>query len=323
MALRDAIGVRFSDLRGNHERHGTWAMDVFGYLPDGGCYGVSARYNSTTEYFESQYVVVGADGEEAGWSSQDVSPHQFDYPYYYPKPDAMVADPSGKTIVWLEEGRLWIWDEDNPEKKHGRLPACWSHDRLIVPGDPAIADARMNADSSLDVWCEDGSRYLYLVDWHVLLMPGDRGMWACALGKGAASEWGYGYVTASDGAAGAVGAVVCEDYDKEEYFSSQFLLAFSSFRELRFLKAVTRIESWQFEWMTELERVVIPEGIQMVGEFAFEGCGKLVDLVIEGDTTRVASWSKYAFSGCPCEAQYLEMRRKAQEEDPLDKDGRP
>ena len=49
----------------------------------------------------------------------------------------------------------------------------------------------------------------------------------------------------------------------------------------------------------------------MVGDRAFQYCDRLTDLVIEGDLSRVATWHEYAFEECPCEAAYLELRRKA------------
>ena len=57
-------------------------------------------------------------------------------------------------------------------------------------------------------------------------------------------------------------------------------------------------------------RVVIPATVQMVENCAFEWCGKLTDLVIEGDLSRVARWHEDAFTNCPCEAEYLELRRE-------------
>ena len=57
--------------------------------------------------------------------------------------------------------------------------------------------------------------------------------------------------------------------------------------------------------------MVIPATVRMVGDRAFQYCDRLTDLVIEGDLSRVATWHEYAFEECPCEAAYLELRRKA------------
>lgn len=82
-------------------------------------------------------------------------------------------------------------------------------------------------------------------------------------------------------------------------------------RELRFAPEIERIGEGEYAVLGELKRVVIPATVQMVESCAFEWCGKLTDLVIEGDLSRVARWHEDAFKNCPCEAEYLELRGKA------------
>ena len=83
-------------------------------------------------------------------------------------------------------------------------------------------------------------------------------------------------------------------------------------RELRFAPEVECIGEGEFAMLEELKRVAIPAGVRMVESCAFQWCDKLADLVIEGDLSRVAGWHAEAFKECPCEAEYLELRRKAE-----------
>lgn len=173
MTLRDCIGVRFSELRGNHQRDTTYwwndydsskksglyknerELDRYGNLPDGGCYGVGHLPNWADPWQRDfQYIVVGADGEIMGGSGQ------IDHGEgWHPSPDALVATPAGDAIVWLEDGKLWAWQKDSEgEWGFGKRRNV---SRIILPNHAAVIDARMNADGTLDVWCADDAHFVY------------------------------------------------------------------------------------------------------------------------------------------------------------------
>lgn len=173
MTLRDCIGVRFSELRGNHQRDTTYwwndydsskksglyknerELDRYGNLPDGGCYGVGHLPNWADPWQrDSQYIVVGADGEIMGGSGQ------IDHGEgWHPSPDALVATPAGDAIVWLEDGKPWAWQKDSEgEWGFGKRRNV---SRIILPNHAAVIDARMNADGTLDVWCADDAHFVY------------------------------------------------------------------------------------------------------------------------------------------------------------------
>lgn len=196
MTLRDSIGVRFSELRDNHQKDVTFwwnrfmpglgeyreaerPLDRYGDLPDGGRYGIGYYPNWADPWTQDgQYVVTGPDGELKGLSGQINHGH-----WWVPSPDALVATPDGDALVWLEEGQLWFWPDD--EWGYGD---CWSGNQIVVPHNVAIADARMNADDTLDVWCADDTHYVFACHERVLLLPDGRNLLLCMVSHGAASE---------------------------------------------------------------------------------------------------------------------------------------
>lgn len=102
MALSNGIGVRYSELKDNHEDASYWwwnERDVrtytrYGVLPSGESFGV-ARTPSQENSYARDVVIVCEDGEvrACGWVYPDggIGSH-------YPGPEVMVASPLAKAI---------------------------------------------------------------------------------------------------------------------------------------------------------------------------------------------------------------------------------
>ena len=111
MALSKGIGVRFSELKDNHESAPYWVWnrrDVrtytrFGVLPNGTSFGVAHTPTQANSYARDT-VIIAADGEilATGWGSPLGGAGE-----HYPEPEVMLASPSARTIVWLGGGELW------------------------------------------------------------------------------------------------------------------------------------------------------------------------------------------------------------------------
>ena len=326
MALSKGIGVRFSELKDNHESAQCWEWNRqrartytrFGVLPNGESFGVS-RTPTQENYYARDVVIVSTDGEirACGWIFPDggIGNH-------YPEPKVMVASPSAKTIAWFGGGELWVWLQDKELQRF----TSGSTKRVDMPDDAVVLDARMNENGTLDLWCEGGVRYVYSCDEDVLLC----GYHASDLCKSADG----GAIVPSSRVTRVVGI-----YSEQEFFRECMDACLRAFpevagfliegdftvegwelcgmhaRELRFAPEVECIGEGEFAVLGELKRVVIPATVQMVDSCAFEWCRKLTDLVIEGDLSRVACWHEDAFKNCPCEGEYLELHRKAAAEE--------
>lgn len=317
MALSKGRGVRFSELKDNHESAPYWVwnrQDVrtytrFGVLPNGMSFGVAHTPTQANSYARDT-VIITEDGEilAAGW----------DFPFggigdHIPEPEVMLASPSAKTIVWLGGGELWVWQQDEELQRF----ISGSTKRVDMPDDAAVLDARMNENDKLDLWCEGGARHVYSCDGDVLV-PGHHAAELCWSAYGgiivplthaaeAHPEGIRGYMDSwLYASCGVDGFLVGGDVTLGGWNLCGVVA-----RELRFTPDVECIGEGVFSLLDELERVVIPATVRMVESCAFQYCDKLVDLVIEGDLSRVATWHEKAFEECPCEAAYMELRRKA------------
>lgn len=315
MALCKGIGVRFSELRDNHEDAPYWVwnrQDVrtyvrFGMLPNGEGFGVANTPTQENSYARDT-VIVAEDGKilATGWGFPDggIGDH-------YPGPEVMVASPSAKTIVWLGGGELWVWYQDDELQ---RFISGFTK-RIHIPNDAAVLDARMNEHGALDLWCEGGARHVYSCDADVLVR-GHHAAELCWSGEGGiivplpqeaeAHAGGFrGYMESCMHAFPEVdGFLVGGDVAIDGWE-----LCNAPVRELRFAPEVECIGEGEFAVLDKLERVVIPATVRMVESAAFQWCDKLTDLVIEGDLSRVADWHEDAFKDCPCETEYLELRQ--------------
>ena len=169
MALSKGIGMRFSELKDNHEPAPYWVWDRrdvrtyarYGVLPNGMSFGVANTPTQENSYARD-VVIIAEDGEitACGWAFPDggIGNH-------YPEPEVMLASPSAKTIVWLGGGELWVWQQD--EELQLFILGCTK--RIRIPGDAAVLDARMNENDKLDLWCEGGARHVYSCDGDVLV----------------------------------------------------------------------------------------------------------------------------------------------------------
>ena len=317
MALSKGIGMRFSELKDNHEDAPYWVWnrrDVrtytrYGVLPNGRSFGVANTPTMENSYARDT-VIIAEDGEitACGWAFPDggIGNH-------YPEPEVMLASPSAKTIVWLGGGELWVWQQDGELQLF--ILGCTK--RIRIPDDAAVLDARMNENDKLDLWCEGGASHVYSCDGDVLVRDhhaselcwSAEGGTIVPLSQVAEAHPGgvRGYIESCLDAFPEVdGFLVGEDVAIEGWY-----LCSLPIYELRFAPEVECIGEGEFAVLSELKRVVIPASVRMVESCAFQYCDKLTDPVIEGDLSRVANWHENAFEGCPCEGEYLELRRKA------------
>lgn len=310
MALKETVGVRFSELKDNHEptrytprEYVSWhRFECYGHLPDGSYFGIG-EIRDIDECWYDDFFLVDAEGRALAYA--------YEHFRSVAMPEAAVASPSGKSIVWLAEGQLWTWLY-NP-KREGF--ASFEGHQVHVPEDVAVADARMGANGMVDVWCADGSRYQYACDADALLAPGERGPLLCTYPRWL--DWyalecrtscdAY-FKACAEALPGISGLLVCADADS--FASSEFP---DGFREVRFSEDCDCVESYMLAG-AKLERVVLSAGVSEVGQCAFAWNRSLRELVIEGDASRIAGWADDAFEDCPCEEEYLELRRKAQTE---------
>ena len=315
MTLKTTISAKFSELKDNHEpskytprEYVAWHdFECYGFLPDGSYFGVG-EIRGIDECWYDDLFLVDAEGKALAYALEHDVPFMG---YAYPMPDAIVASPSGRSIVWLAGGQLWAWLFNS---QRGQFASFEAH-QVFIPGGAAVADACMNANSMVDVWCADGNRYEYACDVDALLTPGKWGPLLCTYP--CSFDW-YAlecrtscdaYFKACTKALPEIsGLLVCANAGS---FESAELP--DRFREMRFSEDYDCVECFLFAG-AKLERVVLPANVSEVGGCAFAWNSTLSELVIEGDISRIAGWAADAFDGCPCEEEYLEMRRKAQTE---------
>lgn len=307
MTLRATVGARFSELVDNHEpsrytprEYVSWHdFECYGHLPDGSYFGVG-KLRDIDECWYDDFFLVDAEGRALAYA----------YKHFRSvgMPEAAVASPSGKSIVWLVDGQLWTWLR-NPEREGF---ASFEGHQVHIPDDAAVADARMNANGVMDVWCADGSRYEYACDADALLAPGKWGplliyphsLDLYALERGTSCD---SYLRACvEALPGIAGLLICA---YAESLGSINLPG--AFREVRFASDCDCVEDYMLAG-ARLERVVLPVGVREVGQHAFAWNRGLCELVIEGDISRIAGWAADAFEDCPCEEEYLELLRMAQ-----------
>ena len=315
MALKATAGARFSELKGNHEpsrytprEYVAWhRFECYGHLPDGSYFGVG-EVRGVDECWYDDLFLVDAEGRALAYALEHDVPF---LGYGYPMPDAIVASPSGRSIVWLAGGQLWVWLFN---RERGRFASFEAH-QVHIPEDVAVADARMNESGVMVVWCADGNRYEYACDVDALLAPGKWGSLLCTY------PFSFGWYAffcrtscdayfkaCAEALPGIAGLLVCAN---AESLNATELP--DGFREVRFSADYDCVESLMFAG-AKLERVVLPSGVAEVEQCAFAWNPALGELVIEGDISRIAGWAADAFDGCPCEEEYLELRRKAQAE---------
>lgn len=312
MALKTAVGKRFSELKDNHEpskytprEYVAWHdFECYGYLPNGSYFGVG-KVRGVDECWYDDLFLVDADGRALAYALEHDVPY---LGYAYPMPNAIVASPSGRSIVWLAGGQLWTWLIN---RERGEFSSFEAH-QVFIPNGAAVSDARMGANGMLDVWCSDGNRYEYACDVDALLAPGKWGPLLCTYRY--SLDWyacecrtlcdAY-FKECTEALPDISGLLVCTNAELPE---SRELP--NSFREVRFALDCNCVEPLEFSDM-RFERVVLSAGVTEVGQCAFAWNSMLSELVIEGEASRIATWAADAFEGCPCEEEYLARRRSA------------
>lgn len=323
MALRDPIGNWFSELTDNWEEHEfyydflvyhdgikddtrvhyTGKYRRYGDLPDGSHFGVWVFPSmiSFADFRDPPFtgiIIVDKDGYMQASNPAEQMHWQPDERYY---PVAIAVSPFGKSLVWITQGELWMWQkyfrEDRFITDDGKPDARF--------GGRKIRDARMQGDGILEILMEDGETLGIFCDEDMLLKPFEGG-W---IAGDEAAAWRMGQpmncwpeslilmVRKED-----TGWQIVNNVNSTYYNDC-------SVRRVCFEPGLETIKHGILAMNPELETVVIPDFVQKVESFAFGCCDSLKKLVIEGDLSRVEDWAEDAFDGCPCEGYYKQIRK--------------
>ena len=307
MKLRPTTGIELSYLKDNWEecdfRYNVslnpddWHYEVYrryGNLPDGSHFGVYIWPESEAFSPASTMMIVDKSGEmrtntviKESWSTQDS--------VFWPM--AAAASPSGKSIVWLKDGRIWIWSEDKREKRF--LPDGGDDLTDRIEGIP-VYDALMRDDGIL-VLFQEGKVYAYLCDEDIVLVRNaDEGCWIPA-SKAESPYRNEVFPSRVDYWPDEFAVMIRKEDDEYDYYSC-------GIRRVCFEPGLEVIKPGMLADNPDLESVTIPASVKEVQSWAFGCCTNLKNLVIEGDLSRVANWSRDAFEGCACEEKYLCLR---------------
>ena len=307
MKLRPTTGIELSYLKDNWEecdfRYNVslnpddWHYEVYrryGDLPGGSHFGVYIWPESEAFSPASTMMIVDKSGEmrtntviKESWSTQDS--------VFWPM--AAAASPSGKSIVWLKDGRIWIWSEDKREKRF--LPDGGDDLTDRIEGIP-VYDALMRDDGIL-VLFQEGKVYAYLCDEDIVLVRNaDEGCWIPA-SKAESPYRNEVFPSRVDYWPDEFAVMIRKEDDEYDYYSC-------GIRRVCFEPGLEVIKPGMLADNPDLESVTIPASVKEVQSWAFGCCTNLKNLVIEGDLSRVANWSRDAFEGCACEEKYLCLR---------------
>ena len=307
MKLRPTTGIELSYLKDNWEecdfRYNVslnpddWHYEVYrryGDLPGGSHFGVYIWPESEAFSPASTMMIVDKSGEmrtntviKESWSTQDS--------VFWPM--AAAASPSGKSIVWLKDGRIWIWSEDKREKRF--LPDGGDDLTDRIEGIP-VYDALMRDDGIL-VLFQEGKVYAYLCDEDIVLVRNaDEGCWIPA-SKAESPYRNEVFPSRVDYWPDEFSVMIRKEDDEYDYYSC-------GIRRVCFEPGLEVIKPGMLADNPDLESVTIPASVKEVQSWAFGCCTNLKNLVIEGDLSRVANWARDAFEGCACEEYYLRLR---------------
>ena len=277
----------------------------YGDLPDGSHFGVYIWPKSEAFSPASVMMIVDKSGEmrtntviKESWSTRSSE--------FWPM--AAAATPSGKSIVWLKDGRIWVWRKDKQEKRF--LPDGGEYLTDRIEGFP-VYDAIMRDDGILVLFLSgnESKDCAYLCDEdivldHVVFYRNDRyeDYWIPA-SKAEAPCRNTGF----------------PDRNRVDYWPDSFAVMIRSeddeydycgcgVRRVCFEPGLELIKPGMLADNPDLESVTIPASVKEVQAWAFGCCTNLKNLVIEGDLSRVANWARDAFDGCACEEKYLRLR---------------
>jgi hypothetical protein len=133
------------------------AYRYYGDLPDGRHFGTYV-FPSMTSYADFKdpsftgVVIVEKNGKMQTSTPAEQMHLQPEEHYF---PTAILASPSGKTLVWITEGELWSWHMVFPKGLF--LTDCGEQETRF--GGRKVRDARMHADGILEVLLEDGETF--------------------------------------------------------------------------------------------------------------------------------------------------------------------
>ena len=299
MSLRDPIGVPFSELKNNWEPKQAWiinsgnrktvSMTCYGYLPDGRSYGiVKTGVWFDPGYYENYAALVTPEGECRYLTL--MRDH-----YSLRLPDAMAALPSGHYILWKIGKDLYCWE---PRDFLNYMGAVRLNDRL-----PDITDAALHKNGILEICLDDGKKWRYDCKSDTLLEPSGSG-WIAHCTSISCSGLNYSLKNHMIDDS-CINNLILED-DVESV--GAFAFSCCGIRSLKLSQKLTGIGWEAFAENPMLEAITIPASVTDVESCAFRDCTGLRELVIEGDLSRTANWADDAFSGCPCENLYLNLR---------------
>ncbi|MBR0050907.1 MAG: leucine-rich repeat protein [Firmicutes bacterium] len=264
----------------------------YGDLPDGRHFGVYIWPKSEAFSPASVMMIVDKSGEmrtntviKESWNTRASE--------FWPM--AAAATPSGKSIVWLKDGRIWVWREDRRDKRF--LPDDGEELTDRIEGIP-VYDALMRDDGIL-VLFQEGKGYAYLCDEDIVLVRHED-CWIPA-SKAESPCRNEVFPSRVDDWPDEFAVMIRKEDDEGDYYSC-------GIRRVCFEPGLEIIKPEILADNPDLESVTIPASVKEVRTWAFGCCTNLKHLVIEGDLSRVANWAPDAFEGCACEKQYLRLR---------------
>ncbi len=314
--LHPTTNARFSLLNDNWEECGfryhvstdpnDWHDELYrryGDLPDGRHFGVYIWPKSEAWPEVSAMMIVSENGEmqvntiiDDRWDAREADRFPF----------AAAASPSGKTIVWLKDSRIWVWHEDKREKCFLPDDGDYLTDRI---GCLPVLDAVMLPDGILVLRLDGSDRsYAYLCDEDIVLIR-HKDCWIPA-DKAEAPCWNLVIPDHVDYWPDSFAVMISKEDDEYDYYSC-------GVRRVCFEPGLEVIKPGILADNPDLESVTIPASVKEVRTWAFGSCKNLKKLVIEGDLSRVLNWAEDAFEGCACEETYLCLRSTGRQSDQL------
>ena len=280
----------------NHGKKEDGKYTRYGQLPNGDSFGVmKTGVWFEPGYYENQAVLVRSDGERKYMTL--LGEH-----YSQRFPDTMTASPSGKCLLWKIGGTLYSWKPREHES------AVQLNDRITRKLE--ITDAVLRENGILEFDCSDGTQWRYCCDANVMLEP-FHGEWTAHCSQDNCDGFDYSLQEIMDADPLITGLVLGEDVE----YVSPSVFSDCGIHRLELSENLQRIGMEAFAENPVLERVVIPANVMEMESGAFRDCTGLRELEIEGDPARISSWAEDAFLGCPCEAEYLNLRGSASKSD--------
>ena len=271
----------------------------YGDLPDGRHFGVYIWPHSETWPEESAMMIVSKTGEMQVSAVIDDRPDVWTADRW---PLAAAATPSGKSIVWLKDGQIWVWREDKRDKRF--LPDDGESLTDRIEGLP-VRDALMRTDGILVLFlqCDERKGYAYLCDEDIVLVRNkNEDCWIPASkAESPCRNDLFPDINRVDQWPDSFAVMIRSEDDEYDYYSC-------GVRRVCFEPGLEIIKPGILADNPDLTSVTIPASVKEVKTWAFGCCTNLKNLVIEGDLSRVANWAQNAFEGCACEEEYLRLR---------------